>query len=73
MTRPGYTHIEIPNSSLARFNQLKAEEAGRRKQGRMNSEDFFNFLCFLYRQVREDDVVMMLAREKAEKASAEAK
>ncbi len=67
MTQPGYTHIEIPNSSLALFNQIKAEEAGRRGIGRMKSEDFFLFMCYLYMQVRNDDIVMFKAKENAEK------
>ena len=65
MTQPGYTHIEIPNGSLALFNRLKAEEAGKRNKSRIKHEDFFILLCYLYMQVSEDDIVMMLARVKA--------
>lgn len=67
MTQPGYTHIEIPNSSLALFNRIKAEEAGRRDIGRMRSEDFFLFICYLYLQVRNDDIVLLKAKENSEK------
>lgn len=67
MTQLGYTHIEIPNSSLALFNRIKAEEAGRRGMSRMRSEDFFMFLCYLYLQVRNDDIVMLKAKENLEK------
>jgi len=67
MTQKGYTHIEIPNSSLALFNRLKSEEAGRRDMSRMRSEDFFVFLLYLYMQVRNDEIVLFHAKEKAEK------
>lgn len=67
MTQKGYTHIEIPNSSLALFNQIKSEEAGRRDMNRMRSEDFFIFLLYLYMQVRNDNIVLLHAKEKAEK------
>lgn len=67
MTQKGYTHIEIPNSSLALFNRVKSEEAGRRNLNRMNSEDFFVFLLYLYLQVRKDDIVLFKAKENAEK------
>lgn len=67
MTQKGYTHIEIPNSSLALFNQIKAEEAGRRGMSRMRSEDFFIFLLYLYMQVKNDDIVLLKAKENAEK------
>lgn len=67
MTQKGYTHIEIPDSSLALFNQLKAGEAGRRGMNRMRTEDFFIFLMYLYMQVKNDDIVLLHAKEKAEK------
>ncbi len=70
MTQKGYTHIEIPNSSLALFNRIKSEEAGRRDLSRMRSEDFFIFLLYLYLQVRNDDIVLLHAKEKAEKQRA---
>lgn len=70
MTQKGYTHIEIPDSSLALFNQLKAAEAGRRGMNRMRTEDYFIFLLYLYMQVRNDDIVLLHAKEKAEKLNA---
>lgn len=70
MTQKGYTHIEIPNSSLALFNQIKSEEAGRRDMNRMRTEDFFVFLLYLYLQVKNDDIVLLKAKENAEKQNA---
>lgn len=36
--------------------------------GGMKHDDFIRFLLYLYMQVKEDDVVLGLAREKAKKA-----
>lgn len=61
------TNLRITKKSLALFNQLEGEEAGRRGIGGMKHDDFMRFLLFLYKQVQGDDVVLGLAREKAQK------
>ncbi len=62
------TNLRISKKSLALFNQLEGEEAGRRGIGGMRHEDFMRFLLYLYIQVRGDDVVLTHSKEKAKKA-----
>lgn len=59
--------LQVSKRNLALFNQLEGEEAGKRGMGGMKHDDFFRFLLFLYMQVRQDDRVLMFAREKANK------
>ena len=59
------TNLRITKRSLAFFSQLEAEESGRRGIGGMKHEDFIRFLLFVYIQVKNDDVVLTLAKEKA--------
>jgi len=59
------TNLRITKKNLALFNQLEGEEAGRRGIGGMKHDDFMRFLLFLYKQVKGDDVVLALAKEKA--------
>ncbi|MDO9096580.1 MAG: hypothetical protein Q7U60_00440 [Candidatus Methanoperedens sp.] len=62
------TNLQISKRSLALFNQLEAEEAGKRGMGGMKHDDFMMFLLYLYMQVKGDDMVLTFAREKAKKA-----
>lgn len=62
------TTLQIDKKSLALFSQLEAEEAGKRDMGGMKHDDFMMFLLYLYMQVKGDDIVLKLAREKAKKA-----
>lgn len=62
------TNLQISKRSLALFNQLEAEEAGKRGMGGMKHDDFIMFLLYLYMQVKGDDIVLTFAREKAKKA-----
>lgn len=62
------TNLRISKRTLALLNQLEGEEAGRRGSGGMTHEKFTRFLLHLYIQVRGDDIVLTLAKEKAKKA-----
>lgn len=62
------TTLQIHKKSLALFNQLEGEEAGKRGMGGMKHDDFMMFLLYLYMRVRGDDMVLNFAREKAKKA-----
>lgn len=68
MAESDRTKLEISKRSLALFNQLEGEEAGKRGMGGLKHDDFMAFLLYLYIRVKGDDIVLASARENAQKA-----
>lgn len=58
MVSKDYTSLQIKKTSMALFNQMRAEEAGRLGKSNIEQDEFLRFLLTLYQSVKGDTPVL---------------